>query len=111
MPRPPEQRHALNGMRQIRPRFEAPAVSAPVTNYSKATKANSSFYCKQNTDSPMQRACHKPHDLVVLPLLSDLRYREAGPRSVPDLQGGPIIPYLAPRPKPHKQHMVSTYAS
>ena len=57
----------------------------------------------------MERACHRPHELVAIPLLSDLRYRESGLRALPSLQGGANHPYLARKPQPHKQHMVSTY--
>ena len=101
---PPVIRHAPNGSLQIRPHFAAPQKSVPTTGYPKKV-----FYCKENEDSPMDRACHKPHELCVRPLRSDTRYREnAGPK-MPAMQGGPNNPYLAPHPLPRRQHMVSTW--
>ena len=102
--RPPEQRHAHKGEQQIRPTFQAPMQLQSSTGYPKSV-----FYCAPNKNSPMERACQKPHQLVTLPLFSDKQYREGGLRSVPALQGGPNHPYLAPKPIPHKQHQVSTY--
>ena len=103
--RPPEQRHAMKaGEQQTRPHFAAPMQLQSSTGYPKSV-----FYCPKNENSPMERACHRPHEIVVEPLLSDTRYREAGLRSVPALQGGANNPYLAPKPIPKRQHMISTY--
>ena len=102
--RPPAQRHAPKGEIQIRPNFEASLTLQSTTGYKKSV-----FNCPQNEDSPMKRACHRPHELVVLPLLSDLRYREAGMRALPALQGGANVPHLAKKSHPRQQHIVSTY--
>ena len=98
--RPPAQRHAPKGEMQLRPHFEAAKQLAPAAPQKGG---------KINEDSPMERACHRPHELVVTPLLSDLRYRESGLRAVPSLQGGANHPYLARKPQPHRQHIISTY--
>jgi len=94
--RPPVQRHAPKGEMQLRPHFEAAKQLAPAAPQKGG---------KINEDSPMKRACHRPHELVVMPLLSDLRYREAGLRSVPALQGGANVPRPGPRGQPHRQHI------
>ena len=87
---------------QIRPKFATP--SGPVTS------ARPNQRCKENTDSPMQRACQRGHETVVEPLLTVNRYREDfAPKAVPARQGGPIRPLLATRPPYKPCPLVSTW--
>jgi len=49
----------------------------------------------------MERTCHRPHEMVIEPLLTVNRYREDyAPGAVPIVQGVPPNPILASKAKP-----------